>query len=55
MIYFDRASQDRLVGRFFDALVPGGFLVLGKTETLFGVLRDRFVTVRQRERIYRRS
>jgi chemotaxis methyl-accepting protein methylase len=54
MIYFDRASQDRLVERFHSVLVPGGFLALGKTETLFGVLRDRFVTLRQRERLYRR-
>jgi chemotaxis methyl-accepting protein methylase len=54
MIYFDRASQNRLVERFHSVLVPGGFLALGKTETLFGVLRERFVTLRQRERVYRR-
>ena len=55
MIYFDRESQDRLVSRFHAALVPGGFLALGKTETLFGSLRDRFVTLKQRERLYRRA
>src|SRR6185436_1228233 len=33
MIYFDRESQDRLIDRFHGALAPGGFLVLGKTET----------------------
>lgn len=55
MIYFDRESQDRLVGRFHSALVPGGFLALGKTETLFGSLRDRFTTLKQRERLYRRA
>lgn len=54
LIYFDRASQDRLMERFHAALAPGGFLVLGKTETLFGALRDRFTIIRQRERIYRR-
>ena len=54
MIYFDRTSQDRLMERFHSVLAPGGFLVLGKTETLFGAPRDRFAVVRQRERIYRR-
>ena len=54
MIYFDRESQDRLIDRFHLVLAPGGFLVLGKTETLFGALRDRFETMLQRERIYRR-
>lgn len=54
MIYFDRPSQDRLMERFHSVLSPGGFLVLGKTETLFGAPRDRFTVVRQRERIYRR-
>jgi chemotaxis protein methyltransferase CheR len=54
MIYFDRPSQDRLMDRFHSVLSPGGFLVLGKTETLFGAPRDRFTIVKQRERIYRR-
>ncbi|HKS06568.1 MAG TPA: protein-glutamate O-methyltransferase CheR [Gemmatimonadaceae bacterium] len=54
MIYFDRPSQDQLMERFHSVLSPGGFLVLGKTETLFGAPRDRFTIVKQRERIYRR-
>lgn len=54
MIYFDRATQDRLIERFFSSLAPGGYLVLGMTETLFGNVRDRFTLVRQRERIYQR-
>jgi chemotaxis methyl-accepting protein methylase len=54
IIYFDRASQERLFARFHDALAPGGYLVLGKVETLFGPARVRFVPVSQRDRIFRR-
>ncbi|HEV8409422.1 MAG TPA: protein-glutamate O-methyltransferase CheR [Gemmatimonadaceae bacterium] len=55
IIYFDRESQDALMKRFHDALVPGGYLVLGKVETLFGPSRALFETVDSRQRIYRRS
>ena len=54
IIYFDRASQEALFARFFDALVPGGYLVLGKVETLLGSARHQFVTVNPRERIFRK-
>lgn len=54
LIYFDRASQERLFLQFFDALAPGGFLVLGKVETLLGDARRKFVTVDARERIFRK-
>lgn len=54
IIYFDRVSQEALFQRFFDALVPGGFLVLGKVETLLGPARNQFVAVNPRERIFRK-
>ncbi|MBA3658311.1 MAG: protein-glutamate O-methyltransferase CheR [Gemmatimonadales bacterium] len=54
LIYFDRATQERLCRVFDGALAPGGYLVLGKVETLFGEVRDRFTLVDARERIYRR-
>jgi chemotaxis methyl-accepting protein methylase len=54
MIYFDRETQERLLMRFHDALAPGGFLVLGKVETLLGPVRSRFAAVDARERIFRR-
>ncbi|HZO18917.1 MAG TPA: protein-glutamate O-methyltransferase CheR [Gemmatimonadaceae bacterium] len=54
IIYFDRVSQEALFQRFFDALVPGGFLVLGKVETLLGPTRNQFVAVNPRERIFRK-
>ncbi len=54
LIYFDRPMQERLFTSFVDALVPGGLLVLGKVETLFGLARERLTLLDARERIYRR-
>jgi chemotaxis methyl-accepting protein methylase len=54
LIYFDRASQERLFDCFHAALAPGGFLVLGMVETLFGDARRRFAAVDARARIFRR-
>lgn len=53
MIYFDRETQERLFEKFHQALAPGGFLVLGKVETLLGAARTRFAVVDGRERIFR--
>jgi chemotaxis methyl-accepting protein methylase len=55
IIYFDRATQEALFERFHHALAPGGFLVLGKVETLLGPARTAFTTVEPRERIFRRT
>jgi chemotaxis methyl-accepting protein methylase len=54
LIYFDRESQERLFAAFHEALAPGGYLVLGKVETLLGDARHRFLPVDPRERIFRR-
>jgi chemotaxis protein methyltransferase CheR len=54
LIYFDRAMQERLFALFTDGLRPGGFLVLGKVETILGPTRERLEMVDARERIYRR-
>jgi chemotaxis methyl-accepting protein methylase len=54
LIYFDRPMQERLLQTFTDSLAPGGYLVLGKVETLFGAVRDRLLLVDPRERVYRR-
>jgi len=55
VIYFDRPTQERLFNQFADALRPGGYLVLGKVETLLGRARERLTLVDARERIFRRA
>ncbi len=54
VIYFDAAAQQALFQRFFDALQPGGFLVLGQVETLLGAARTLFEAVDVQHRIFRR-
>ncbi len=53
VIYFGRATQERIFAAFADALAPGGHLFLGKVETLFGPARQRFDLVEPRERLFR--
>jgi len=55
LIYFDRDTQARLFEMFHDALAPGGFLLLGKVETVLGPARPKFAAVDARERIFRRK
>lgn len=55
VIYFGRETQERVFLAFADALAPGGILVLGKVETLFGPARERLTLLDPRERVYRRT
>jgi chemotaxis methyl-accepting protein methylase len=55
VIYFGRTTQERVFLAFAEALAPGGILVLGKVETLFGPARDRLTLLDARERVYRRT
>ena len=50
VIYFERSVQDELFEKFHAALAPGGILVLGKVETLFG--KNYFRALSQRERVF---
>lgn len=40
MIYFDKATKDRLVERMTDLLVPGGYLFIGHSESLGRELKE---------------
>jgi chemotaxis protein methyltransferase CheR len=54
IIYFERPVQEQLFARFADAIVPGGFLLLGKVETIFGPAASAFRPIRARERLFQR-
>jgi chemotaxis methyl-accepting protein methylase len=55
IIYFEREAQDALFAQFHQALAPGGFLVMGKVESLLGNARNLFVPVNARERVFRKA
>ncbi|HJR15382.1 MAG TPA: protein-glutamate O-methyltransferase CheR [Gemmatimonadales bacterium] len=55
VIYFGRETQERVFLAFAEALAPGGILVLGKVESLFGPARERLTLLDPRERVYRRT
>lgn len=55
IIYFERAVQEELFRRFHQALAPGGFLVLGKVEALFGASASLFTPVSNRQRVFRKA
>ena len=44
VIYFDKPTQKLLFDRFADMLVPGGYLVIGHSESMYK-LSDRFTSV----------
>ncbi len=52
LIYFSRNLQMRLFDKFYKALNEGGYLILGKTESLAGRSAGLFQPVSIRERIY---
>ena len=54
LIYFDRVAQERLFESFYEALEPGGYLVLGRVETLLGRPRSLFRAVRVKDRIFQK-
>ena len=55
LIYFSREKQENILTRFAAALPAGGFLVLGRAETLLGGARQLFQPECSVERIYRRK
>ena len=53
MIYFDNPTKERLISRFAEALVPGGFLYIGHSERVTGPAAAQLQPVGPT--IYRRS
>jgi chemotaxis protein methyltransferase CheR len=55
LIYIDREHERPVVGTVADSLREGGYLVIGKTETIPDAHADRFEAVDRSSRIYRRT
>ncbi len=54
LIYFSRSQQERILRFLAASLLPGGYLVLGRAETLVPAVRELFKCVDPAERIYQR-
>lgn len=54
LIYFEREKQTKILDIFAQCLRSGGFLVLGKSETIVGSEGSSFRPYRRKERIYAR-
>jgi len=55
VIYFSRPMHERVMTNLHEALRPGGYLMLGRTETLMGTYRKKFETVDSENRIFRKG
>lgn len=55
LIYFTRPLQESVCRNFADALNGGGFLVLGKVESLLGPAVENFRAINLHERIYQKT
>ena len=54
LIYFVRSYQEKIIESFHRQLVRGGFLVLGRAESLVGCTRQLFEPISVADRIYRK-
>ncbi len=54
LIYFSRGMHDVVVQHLYEALRTGGYLMLGRTETLMGAPRSSFEVVDLENRILRK-
>lgn len=55
MIYFSREMHDVVTMHIYEALRRGGYMMLGKTETLMGAPRNSFEVVDLENRILKRT
>lgn len=55
LIYFAREQQEQILLKLASALSKGGFLILGKAETLIAESRKLFKMISARERIYQKK
>lgn len=54
-IYFNRSLQEQLLRKFYNSLKTGGYLVMGKAETLLGELKEIFREIDLNARIYQKK
>ncbi|MHA1541672.1 MAG: CheR family methyltransferase [Candidatus Hodarchaeales archaeon] len=55
LIYFSRGESNEFFKRFLSVLKPNGYLILGKCEILPQTIKDNFIVMDTRNRIYKRK
>jgi chemotaxis methyl-accepting protein methylase len=55
LIYFEKELQQKALCNLHRSLNPGGFLILGKTESIAPQMSNSFEVVDLRERVYRKK
>ena len=55
LIYFSRDQSDEFFKRFLSVLKPNGYLVLGKCEILPQSIKEKFIIIDTKNRIYKRK
>ena len=54
MIYFNEQQKVKMLNDFYNSLSDGGYLIIGKSETLPGEIRELFTPVSVREKIFKK-
>jgi chemotaxis protein methyltransferase CheR len=54
VIYFRKESKEKLYMNFFDSLRSKGFFIMGRTETLTGPAREKFIVINSDEKVYQK-
>ena len=54
IIYFDRESRQKVIRSFYEQLRPGGFLLLGHSESLMNISRDFILRHFQNDMVYQK-
>jgi chemotaxis protein methyltransferase CheR len=54
LIYIDKEAKKRVFKKFFRSLKPGGFLVIGRSESIVGKWQDQVKTYSLKHRVYQK-
>ncbi len=52
MIYFTKEQKIKVINDFYHALVKGGYLIIGKSETIPNEFKTKFMAIDLKEKIY---
>jgi chemotaxis protein methyltransferase CheR len=54
MIYFNEKQKVKMLTDFYNSLSDGGYLIIGKSETLPDEIRELFTAVSIRDKIFKK-